>query len=115
MAKKVSYKKKDYNSGALNAGAILAIEDLSSAEQNGNLPHNQLFLANMDTNCVLFVFLDDMQDVDKPDYILFPRTSMFLKEDEGVTFKTVFLKNDDGANNISAKDIIWKVETVKEV
>ncbi len=115
MVKKETFVNKGTNAAALNAGIVLAIQDQINASQNDNIPHNALTIANQDATCTIFIFLDNISDHDKPDYILFPTQVITIDIREGVSFTTVFLKNTHASSNIAAKAIKYRISTIKEV
>jgi len=115
MVKKETYIIKGYNVAALNATKHFAIQEYKAAEQRDNIPHNAMVIANRDTTCTLFVYLDNFSDQDNPDYIIHPLQTMVLLEEEGVSFTTVWIKNTHAVSNIAAKAINYKISTVKEV
>ena len=108
-----TFRNKGTNTGAVNSGTVLAIEDQTNAEKNKNLPHNFFTIANLNTSCTLFIFLDDISNQDVPDYVLFPSQQIGVNLDDGVTFTTLFIKNTSGADNVSANEIKYNIATLK--
>jgi len=115
MKKTREVYKKNYTNAEIAAGNYEVFQDQTTAEKSDYLPHNQLIIANQNTSCTLFIFLDDFQDQTKPDYILFPSQQMVIEHTEGVTFTTLFIKNTHGADAVAAAEIKIKVSTVHEV
>jgi len=115
MIKRETFTIKGTNSAQINATNHICIEDRNNAEKHGNLPHNSFTIANTNTSCTVFIFLDDFSDQDKPDYILFPSQQITVEVDEGVTFSHMWLKNTHAANNILANEIKYKISTIKVV
>jgi hypothetical protein len=114
MAKRETFVRKGTNAAALAAGAVTAIAYIGEAERNSNLPHNTLTLSNLSDDCELFVFLDDASDLDTPDYVLYPNSQMSIKEEEGVTYNTVFIKNTDAVIALGINELKHRFSTVKE-
>ena len=115
MNTKEIFVRKGTNAGAVNAGIIYTVEHQKNAGLlTDTLPHNAFTIANLNTNCTIFIYLDDMQNQNKPDYILFPSSAISVIAEEGIRFTTLFIKNSDGVNNISANEIKWRISTVKE-
>lgn len=112
---KETFKNKKFNAAALNAGIAIAIQATTEAEKQNNLPHNAFTIANTDTTCTLFLFLDDFSDQDAPDYVLFPSQQITVNLDDGITFNTLWIKNTHAANNIAAKAIKYRISTIKKV
>ena len=111
---KITFENKGTNEAQLDAEGILAIQSQVEAEKNNNLPHNSLFVANLDTVSTLYIFLDDMQNQEVPAYVLFPSQSMFISVEDGESFTTVFIKNTHATNDIPANSIKYKVATIKD-
>lgn len=111
---RATFRNKGTNTSDLNAGTVLAVEDITNAEKNKNLPHNWFTLANLNSTCTLFLFLDDMQNQDVPDFVVFPNQQVGINLDDGTTFTTLFIKNTSGADNISANEIKYNIATLKD-
>ena len=103
------------NAAQLNAGVYIVIEDKDNAEKNQNLPHNSFILTNQDTTCTLFLFLDKMEDQEKPDYVVFPSQQIAVGIEDGVSFSHLFVKNTHASSNIAANQIKYRVSTLKRV
>lgn len=114
MATKEVYKKTGTNSAAITAGSIYTIENVTDAEKNGYLPHNSFVIANQSGE-TLYIFLDDVTNQDTPDYVLFPSQQLSVPPEDGVTFRIIFIKNTDGANQVEANEIKHRVSTVREM
>lgn len=95
----------------LNAGVAVCVQNKAAAEALKKLPHNVLYIANLDSNCVLHIFLDDFYDSTKPDYVLYPVSTISIKFDEGVSYSSVWILNSDTVNNIAANDIKVRLST----
>jgi len=115
MVKKETFVNRGYNAAALNAGLYFVIEDITNAEKQDNIPHNAFTIANLDTTCTLFLFLDNFSDQDTPDYVLQPTQTITVEEREGISFTTMFIKNTDAAANVAAKNIKYRISTIKEI
>jgi hypothetical protein len=109
-----TYRNKGTNDAAVNAGEIIAIQDLTVAEKNKNLPHNWFTLANLNSSCTLYIFLDNMQDQNIPDLIVFPNQQVGINLEDGISFSTMFIKNISVADNVSANEIKYNIATLKE-
>ena len=111
--KNETFMKKGTNTTVITAGSVYAIQYTEEANKNNNLPHNQLTLTNRSTEEV-YVFLDDMINVEIPDFVLKAGQQMSLSNEEGVPFHMIFLKNVDAANQIELNEIKFRLSTVKE-
>lgn len=110
-----TFEKRGTNDAQLNAGDYIAISNIKDAEKDNNLPHNTLVISNQDSICTLYIFLDDFSNQEEPDYIVFPKQSIALGIEDGEAFSTVYIKNSDTVNNISANSIKYNIGTVKEL
>jgi hypothetical protein len=108
-----TFRNKGMNQADLTSGSVLAIQDQVNAEKNKNLPHNSFTIANLNTSCTLFIYLDDMQDQNIPNYVLFPSQQINVNLDDGTTFTTIFIKNVHSVNNVLAKEIKYNISTLK--
>jgi hypothetical protein len=115
MRNKETFLRKGTTKADLLAGEITAISFYEEADKNDNLPHNQLTLSNLNSTVKLFVFLDDASDLSIPDYVLFPNAAMTIKNEEGVSYSTLFFKNTHGTDTLSAGELKYRISTVKEV
>lgn len=111
---KESYKKQ-YSLAAINASTYAVVEDQVIALKNRNLPHNAFTIANQDATSTLFIFLDNMIDQTKPDYIVFPTQNMAVNLDDGISFTTLFILNTSAAHNIAADAVKVRISTIKRV
>jgi len=101
------------NAAQFDAGKVIAFEDLKNQEILGNLPHNTFSITNRDATSTLYIFLDKRIDEDKPDFVLFPEQSIHVAPEDGVTFRTLFIKNTHATNNIAADQVKVVFGTVK--
>jgi len=115
MTKRETYVNNGFNASQLDATKYFVIQAITDALIDDNLPHNKFTLANLDSTSTLFIYLDDFSDQDTPDYVLFPNQQIAVDEDEGVTFTTMFIKNTHATNNVSAKNVKYRISTIKEV
>ena len=104
---------KIYTNAQINATAYAVYEDRLNAEKYGHLPHNAFTIANQNTSCTLYIFLDDMQDQTKPDYVLFPSQQIAVNVEDGVRFTQLFVKNTHASTNVSANEVKIRVSTIE--
>lgn len=107
------FKRSKTNTSALNAGIVLPIQFKTEALKSNYLPHNALIVTNTDTTSVLFLFLDDYNHQETPDYVLFPQQTISVDVRDGVSFTTLFIKNTHATNNILANKIKYRIATVR--
>lgn len=110
-----TYKNVTSNSADILPTKYIVVEDIKNAEKQSNLPHNQLTIANQNTTCTIYIFLDNFIDSTKPDFVLFPSQQISFNYEEGYTFTTLFLKNTHAVDTISANEIKIRVSTIKEM
>lgn len=115
MVFKETFFRKGNNAADLDATKYLVIQYKDVANRSDNLPHNSLVLTNLNPDVTLFVFLDDFQDQDSPDFTLFPLQNMSIKHDEGYSWENIFVKNTHATIKISAKELKHRVATVREM
>jgi len=111
----VTFRNKGTNAALVAPAGHIVLEAQSDADKHDNLPHNQFVLANLSTTTILFVFLDDFSDQDKPDYVLLPQQSLAVDYEQGEKFTTMFIKNTHAVNNLAAKELKYNIQTNKEV
>lgn len=114
MVNKEVFKRVGTNDSDISAGGLYTVDYIDEAEKNGYLPHTSFVIANQSTE-VLYIFLDDVSNQNTPDYVLFPSQQLAVPTEDGVTFRTMFIKNTDGANSVSANEIKHRISTAKEV
>lgn len=110
------FSRKLTNTADITAGNVFAVDYRQEAEKTkGKLPHNVLILANTNSSCTLFVFLDDYSDVNTPDYVVFPNQQLSVPIDDGIRYTTLFIKNTHATNTVNANELKIKISTVKVV
>lgn len=110
-----TFKRRFQNESDLTAGSFFIIEYREIAERLNELPHNKLFLANLDASVKLFLYFDDNSSQDTPDLIVLPNQQMVVSPEEGTTWTTLFIKNSHASSTVSAGDIKGIVATVRKV
>lgn len=108
---KETFNRKYTLPAQLNAETAVCVTFKGEAKSLDQLPHNVLYIVNLDTLCTLHIFIDEFEDITKPDYILFPLSTMSIKVDEGLNYEQVWIRNADTANNIAANDIKVRIST----
>jgi hypothetical protein len=116
MVMKKTFSNIGTNAAAIGASnGVLALEDQTEALKNSNLPHNIFTIGNQSTACTLFLFLDNMVDLTKPDYILFPSQQITVNLDDGVSFTTLFVVNTHASTEVAIAELKYNIGTLKEV
>lgn len=103
------------NAAAIGTGAIIAIQNQTTAAKHGHLPHNSMMLSNMSGTCTIFGWFDNPTGSTAPDFVLFNNKTMNIHENEGYHWTTLFLKNTHAANDVAIAEIKYRISTVAEV
>lgn len=106
------FVKKFSNEVEIVAGAYHYFDFQNEANANDYLPFNKLRLFNK-SSVEVWVWLDNIQDADDPDYIIGSGLGVDESIIEGVNFNTIILINK-GAVSISANQFKGRIATVRE-
>ena len=112
---KETFVQRETNSAQLNAGVKLYFDSITEAKKHGNLPHNAFVVANQDTTCTIYIWLDSDEESEQPDFILYPNQVIAVNAEEGVQFQTLIIKNTHASSNIAANKIKLRYSTAKVI
>ena len=113
MVAKEVYVMKDSNSVVIAAGGFYYIDKQNDAIKSDYLPFNKLRLNNL-SGMEIYIYLNGLEDVEKPDYILASGLGIDESVLEGVQYNMIVIKNV-GVGNINANELKTRCATVREV
>lgn len=103
------------NTAELTAGSHFIVQDVTNARHHSNLPHNSAVITNTNTSCTLHIYLDEFNDDENADYVLFPSQQITIPVEDGASWSVMYIKNTHATTSCSADEIKVRISTVKEV